>query len=360
MRLRALACRVARPASEATRLGHGDQMKQRRAAITALGTYVPERVADQRRPREDGRHLGRVDPHADRASRQRHIVEPGTPHERARRASGQRGAAPARDRRRRAGPDHRRDGDARHALPGHGLPRAGPDRARRPGPSTSRRPAPASSTRSPSARSSWRPARHRKVMVIGADVMSLDRRLRGPHHLRAVRRRRGRGAARAARGRHRASSTSCTRWTARAACYLNMPGGGSLQPATHETVEREAALRAAAGPARLQVRGAQVHGSERGILLARNGLSGGDARPLRRRTRPTSASSRPRSTGWGCPTRRSSRTSTSTATPPPPRSRSRSRRRSTSGGSLPGHRVLLAAVGAGFTVGDGPAALVGT
>ena len=46
------------------------------------------------------------------------------------------------------------------------------------------------------------------------------------------------------------------------ACYLNMPAGGSLQPTSHETVDAPRALRPPGRRARLQVRGAQVRGGE--------------------------------------------------------------------------------------------------
>ena len=54
-------------------------------------------------------------------------------------------------------------------------------------------------------------------------------------------------------------------------CYLNMPAGGSALPASHETVDKKHALRPPGGPARLQVRGPEVRGHER-HLLERNGV----------------------------------------------------------------------------------------
>ena len=63
-------------------------------------------------------------------------------------------------------------------------------------------------------------------------------RLHRPGDLRAVRRRRRRrGAGRVGRSRRSASSTSSTRSTAAAAPSLCMPAGGSLRPASQETVD---------------------------------------------------------------------------------------------------------------------------
>ena len=133
-------------------------MQPRRAAITALGTYVPERVltnADLEKMVDTSDEWIRTRTGIRHATRRR----AGHTHERDRGAGGQRGAAPARHRRLRAGPHHRRHRDARHALPGHrrawsrtGSVRSGP------GASTSRRPARASSTPSRRAPSSWPPA----------------------------------------------------------------------------------------------------------------------------------------------------------------------------------------------------------
>ena len=64
---------------------------------------------------------------------------------------------------------------------------------------------------------------HKKVLVIGRGRDDLDPRLRGPRHLRALRGRGGSGAARARRRRDRDPRLHATRWTARGAAISTCP-----------------------------------------------------------------------------------------------------------------------------------------
>ena len=178
-------------------------MSQRRAAITPLGTYVPERVVTNA-------DLEKIVDTTDEWIRtrtgiqERHYVEPGTPHQRARGAGGRSEALrAARHRGRRDRPDHRRHRHPGHALPRHRLPRPGEARGEA-GLGLRHLRRLLRLRLRPDHRGPVRRTRHAQE---GAGDRrrrdDLDPRLQGPHHLRAVRRRRGRGAARAGRGRHR-------------------------------------------------------------------------------------------------------------------------------------------------------------
>ena len=148
-------------------------MSQIRAAITSLGRLRPRAGRDQRRPREvrstpptsgsarapasaSGTTWSRARPpaHAGRARR------PGLP------------GAP-RHRRRRGGPHHR---GHRHARTCSSPPPPASCRTRSrppaPGASTSPPPAPASSTRYTMGAQFIQAGAHKKVLVIGADVMT--------------------------------------------------------------------------------------------------------------------------------------------------------------------------------------------
>ena len=118
----------------------------RRAAITGVATYVPERVVTNADLAQQTRHLRRVDRHPDRHPRAP-PRRPGGDH----RQHGRGGGAPADGRQgarpRRCGRPHRRHRDTRHALPRHRVPDPGPaGPASESGGSTSPLPAPASST----------------------------------------------------------------------------------------------------------------------------------------------------------------------------------------------------------------------
>ncbi len=107
-------------------------------------------------------------------------------------------------------------------------------------------------------------------------------RLHGPRDLRAVRRRRRRRRAVAgARGRSRAFSTSRTRSTAAAARRCCMPAGGSLRPASHETVEQRLHYVKQDGADRVQVRRAEDRGDRAPACSTRNGLKPADVEPVR-------------------------------------------------------------------------------
>ena len=177
-------------------------MSQRRAAITALGTYVPERVVTNADLMKLRRHLGRVDPHAHR-DREAALRRARHRHQHDRGQGGAGSAAAARDRRGRA-----RLIIVATVTPDMLFPATGclvQDKI--------------------GAKRAWafdvsaacsgfvyaltvgaqfvETGRHSKVTGDRRRRHDLDPGLPGPHHLRAVRRRRGRRAPGAARGRHR-------------------------------------------------------------------------------------------------------------------------------------------------------------
>jgi 3-oxoacyl-[acyl-carrier-protein] synthase-3 len=121
---------------------------------------------------------------------------------------------------------------------------------------------------------------HRKVLVIGADVMStiIDYKDRTTCVLFGD----GAGAVLLE------PSTDETGFIdfynevdGSGGCYLNMPAGGSARPASHETVGPAHALRAPGRAPRLQVRGAQVRGGQPDRARAQR-PQGVRHRPLRR------------------------------------------------------------------------------
>ena len=194
--------------------------------------------AHQRRPREDGRHQRRVDSPADR--------RPRAPHRRSgRRRVGSRHRSrdqSHRERRphaRRHRRHHRRDGDARHDVSEHRVPDSAQDRR--------------------ASRVGLRPERR----LLGVHLRALDRepvcrdrrararargrhrrdvehhRLQGSRHLRDLRRRRrrrrrlgghGRGDGRIIDFEHEIDGGGGP--------ALCMPAGGSLRPPSHETVDQ--------------------------------------------------------------------------------------------------------------------------
>ena len=192
---------------------------------------------------------------------------------------------------------------------------------------------------------------HEHALVVGADVMSsiIDYTDRATCVLFGD----GAGAvvvSAADERRTARSSTSSTRSTAAAAPALCMPAGGSLQPASHETVDQRLHYVKQDGADGVQVRRAQDRGDRAARARAQ--------RPRRRptsicscRTRPTAASSsrRPRSSAsirskviinierFG---------NTTAATIPLALNDAVA-----SGRLKKGDLVLLASVGAGFTVG---------
>ena len=87
------------------------------------------------------------------------------------------------------------------------------------------------------------------------------------------------------------------------ACYLNMPGGGSLKPATHETVDARLHYIRQQGQHVFKY-AVRKFADSSAAILQRNGLSRRATSTCSSRTRPTSASSRPRSSAWACPTPR--------------------------------------------------------
>ena len=87
------------------------------------------------------------------------------------------------------------------------------------------------------------------------------------------------------------------------ACYLNMPGGGSLKPATHETVDAKLHYVRQQGQHVFKYAVRKFADDSAAILRAQRAQPAATSTSSSR-TRPTSASSTPRSTAWGCPTRR--------------------------------------------------------
>jgi 3-oxoacyl-[acyl-carrier-protein] synthase-3 len=325
----------------------GDLMTQRRAAITALGTYVPERLltnADLEKMVDTSDEWIRTRT----GIRNRHIVEPGTPTS----AIAARAAAEA----------LRRRGMAAEELDLIVVATATPDMLF---------PATAALVQDRiGATRAWgfdvsaacsgfvyaltvgaqfvATGSHRKVMVIGADVMSAivdytDRKtcvLFGD----------GAGAV-LLEPREDGSGVLdfLHEMDGSGACYLNMPAGGSLQPASHETVDRKLHT--------IQQQGAHVFKyavrkftevSER--LLARNGMGGAELDlfvPHQANIRIIEAAQH----RLGLPDEKVVKNiheygNTTAATIPLAFKTALDERR-----LAPGDQVLLAAVGAGFTVG---------
>ncbi len=131
---------------------------------------------------------------------------------------------------------------------------------------------------------------------------------------------------------------------------LCMPAGGSLRPASHETVDQAAPLRPPGRPDRLQVRRPQDRGDLPPAPRAQ--------RPGARRHRPAGVAPGqppdhparpPRSSASTRPG--SSSTSSASATRPPPPFPWRWPTPWRTADCRPGHLVMLTSVGAGFTVG---------
>ena len=80
---------------------------------------------------------------------------------------------------------------------------------------------------------------HKKALVIGSDMMTSILELRRSRYLHPLRRRRGRGADRARRRWRRHSRFPLMMSMAQAETDLFMPGGGSLNPSTRETVDKQ-------------------------------------------------------------------------------------------------------------------------
>ena len=131
---------------------------------------------------------------------------------------------------------------------------------------------------------------------------------------------------------------------------LCMPAGGSRLPASHETVDQRLHYVKQDGQAVFKFAVRKTEEICRRVL-ERNGIDPAPSSICSCRTRRTGASSRPRPSGSACPTTRWSSTSRCTATRPRRRFRSRLPMRSARTGLKKGDLVLLASVGAGFTVG---------
>ena len=95
----------------------------------------------------------------------------------------------------------------------------------------------------------------------------------------------------------RASSRGTSVATARPPGLLEIPAGGSRLPATAETVAARRALPQDAGPGGVPPRGARASSSRRASTLERAGRRPPTTSTGSSRTRPTSASSKPRRTG---------------------------------------------------------------
>ncbi len=320
--------------------------------IAGLATYVPPRVltnADLEKLVEttDEWILQRT------GIRERHIVEPGRGDvgpRRARRAGGDRRGRHHAGRHRL---HRRRDDDARHDLPEHGVHCCRRRSARRRAWGFDLGAACSGFTYALTigVASMVATGAHDHALVVGADVMSsiIDYTDRATCILF------GDGAGAVVLSPAEPGEPSIIDFAhdidGGGGHALCMPAGGSRLPASHETVDAAAALRQAGWADRVQVRGEE---------------DGGDlpaaARPQRPharttstsscRTRPTGASSRPRPSGSASIRRRSSSTSIATATRRRRRFRSRSPTPCAAGRLKKGDLVLLASVGAGFTVGS--------
>ena len=214
-------------------------MGGRPTTIASLATYVPPRAADQRRPREDGRDDRRVDPAADR--------HPRAPHRRSRASRPRISAREA----------------ALKAIANAGLTpddigvivvgTVTPDMMF---PSTA-----CLIQHKIGAQHAWgfdlsaacsaftyslttasqlvASGAHEHALVVGADVMSSIIDYTGSRDLRAVRRRRRRGGRVARRSRATArSSTSSTRSTAAAGRRCACRPAAACKPSSHETVDQ--------------------------------------------------------------------------------------------------------------------------
>ena len=199
--------------------------------------------------------------------------------------------------------------------------------------------------------------RHQKVMVIGADVMTsiLDYKDRTTCVLF------GDGAG-AVILEPREDGTGILDFAhevdGSGACYLNMPAGGSLRPATHETVERGCTTSGSRASTSSSTRCASSPTPAR-RLLQRNGLTGSDVDLFvahQANIRIIEAAQQ----RMGLPDSKVIKNireygNTTAATIPLALKTALDEKR-----LAPGHRVLLAAVGAGFTVGTVLLQLVGS
>jgi 3-oxoacyl-[acyl-carrier-protein] synthase-3 len=190
--------------------------------------------------------------------------------------------------------------------------------------------------------------RHSKVMVIGADVMTsiLDFEDRTTCVLFG-------DAAGAVILEPREDGTGILDFAhevdGSGACYLNMPGGGSLKPATHETVDAKLHYVRQQGQHVFKY-AVRKFADNSAAILQRNGLSGSDLDLFvahQANIRIIEAAQH----RMGLPDSKVIKNireygNTTAATIPLALKTALDERR-----LAPGHRVLLAAVGAGFTVG---------
>ena len=132
--------------------------------------------------------------------------------------------------------------------------------------------------------------------------------------------------------------------------FLFMPGGGSLHPPTHETVNENMHVVHQAGSQGIQVRGAP-HVRSRLPVAATERLFYTRSWRWWCRTRPTCESSRPCRSGWAWTTPRSWSISNGSATPLRGTIPLGLRDAVAQGRLHKGDLVLLLAVGAGFTTG---------
>ena len=172
---------------------------------------------------------------------------------------------------------------------------------------------------------------HRKVLVIGADVMStiIDYQDRTTCVLFGD----GAGAVLLE------PSTDDTGFIdfynevdGSGGCYLNMPAGGSARPASHETVDQRMHYVRQDGPHVFKYAVRKFAEASQTVLAPQRPHRGGH-RPLRRPSGERRGSSTPPASAWACPKRKWSRTSSATATRPRPPFPSPSGPRWTRGGS---------------------------
>jgi 3-oxoacyl-[acyl-carrier-protein] synthase-3 len=320
----------------------------RRVRIAGLSTYVPSRVltnADLEKLVEtsDEWILQRT------GIRERHIVDDGMATSDMAKEAALGAIRPGRHHPRRPRLHRGRHDDAGHDLSQHRVPPAGQDRRDPLLGLRSRRRLFRFHLRADRRHADGRLGRARTRAGGRGRHHVEHHRLSGSNHLHPVRRRRRRRGGLGAAEGEPAIIDFAHEIDGSGGPALCMPAGGSRMPASHDTVDNRMHYVKQDGQTvfRFAVRKPRRF---RGVCLDRNGLEPKTS-TCSCPTRPTVASSMPRPSGSGCPSRRWSSIWRSTAT-------RRARRfpwpwpDAVGDGRLKrGDLVLLASVGAGFTVG---------